>query len=614
MEHKVNIVGVALLCVAFGSEALTLGRVRGAALVGQPLDIGVQVQMEAGEDAASLCFEADVFHADTRQEASRVRVVVEATAQPHTANVRVLSSALVDEPVVTVYLRTGCGQKTTRRYVLLADLPSEVAEPSSASHFALASTLPPMQGGLIPAAPVSASLLSVASHAAPAVASPKRPPFEAKSKPGRSPGQPRLKLDSLTLRSDRGATLESSAPVPPPAEALRDMQRMQTLEGDVKALLALAAKNEASLVDLKARLQKAEAARFPSELIYGLIALVLAGLAAVAFFWRRQRRVHAGGDDWWSGATATLASALPEPGPWPGPSPESLAAHTEQDEGLQRMEMSEVNFDDLLPAGAADDANRKRPSSPSPVVAPQSGPARNLNSEAILTIRQQAELFVSLGQTDRAVRILKKLIDESDEPNPFVYLDLLRLFHSLSLAMDFQLLREDFNRLFNGSVPEFAFFQDEGQGLQSYPDVLSRITALWPTPNVLAVLEACIFQTPRDAQRQFFDLAAFRDLLLLHAVAQRVVLVSAPEINGPAEVAMNEMLFPPVLDLDLSDLDTAGPAFHPVSVMDVDIPLLMLDEQEGEAQGVAARPPLDMGNLIDFDLPEAPMQRGSVRQ
>ena len=105
MEYRANIVGVVLLCVAFGSEALTLGRVRGAALVGQPLDMVVPVQMDAGEDASSLCFDADVFHADTRQEASRVRVVVEATAQPQTVNVRVLSSAVVDEPVVTVYLR-----------------------------------------------------------------------------------------------------------------------------------------------------------------------------------------------------------------------------------------------------------------------------------------------------------------------------------------------------------------------------------------------------------------------------------------------------------------------------------------------------------------------------
>ena len=82
MEHRAKIIGIALLCVALGSQALTLGRIRGAAVVGRPLDMVVPVQMDAGEDASSLCFDADVFHADTRQDASRVRVVVEPMAQP----------------------------------------------------------------------------------------------------------------------------------------------------------------------------------------------------------------------------------------------------------------------------------------------------------------------------------------------------------------------------------------------------------------------------------------------------------------------------------------------------------------------------------------------------
>ena len=92
MEHRANIVGVALLCVAFSSEALTLGRIRGAALIGKPLDMVVPVQLDVGEDATSLCFDAEVFHADTRQDTSRVRVVVEATGLPQTTNVRIMST------------------------------------------------------------------------------------------------------------------------------------------------------------------------------------------------------------------------------------------------------------------------------------------------------------------------------------------------------------------------------------------------------------------------------------------------------------------------------------------------------------------------------------------
>ena len=65
---KFKLLGLLVLLVAVNSQALTLGRLRGVALVGQALDVAVQVQMDADETPASLCFEADVFHADTRQE------------------------------------------------------------------------------------------------------------------------------------------------------------------------------------------------------------------------------------------------------------------------------------------------------------------------------------------------------------------------------------------------------------------------------------------------------------------------------------------------------------------------------------------------------------------
>lgn len=621
MEHRANIVGVALLCVAFSSEALTLGRIRGAALIGKPLDMVVPVQLDAGEDAASLCFDAEVFHADTRQDTSRVRVVVEATGQPQTANVRVISSAVVDEPVVTVYLRTGCGQKTTRRYVLLADLPSEVVAPASrltpqAEPTAKAKTVREPRPATRP------ETVNKRVEGKTAVVAPKRAPTEVKTPTGRPTGQSRLKLDPLELLSDRVANLGSFMTFDAPEDALRNTQKIQSLEVAVKAGLALAAKNEASLVDLKARLQKAESERFPSGLLYGLIALVLACLAAVTFLWHRQRRVPADDDAWWNGATATPASVPTEP------SPEPLIPHKDEElvskkvsqtalsaamnhggpesvPGVNLMEMSDSIFDNLMQSDAEASENRPRPSLPTPAPAAQTKPVCNLNSEALLDIRQQAEFFVSLGQTERAVRILKKQIEESDEPNPFVYLDLLSIFHSLSMKTEFQQVRADFNLLFNGQVPEFAFFKEEGKGLDAYPDVMSRITALWATPKVLEVIEACIFHDPQAVRPSSFDLAAFRDLLLLHGVAQSGLLLhplaGAPpkadaSASGAAQASasvnfadLSTLANPPphLLDLDLSDSAADSPAAAPLSTVEADIPLLMFEDYPADPKSGA---------------------------
>ncbi|WP_296500805.1 hypothetical protein [Rhodoferax sp.] len=634
------------------------------------MDMVVPVQMDAGEDAASLCFDAEVFHADTRQDTRRVRVVVEATGQPQTANVRIMSSAVVDEPVVTVYLRTGCGQKTTRRYVLLADFPSEVAAP--AARLTPLAVLPPARTGSIPATSASADASSGVPHAEPtpkaktvreprpatrpetvnkrvegktAVVAPKRAPTEVKTPTGRPTGQSRLKLDPLELLSDRVANLDSFMTFDAPEDALRNMQKIQSLEVAVKAGLALAAKNEASLVDLKARLQKAESERFPSGWLYGLIALVLACLAAVAFLWHRQRRVPADDDAWWNSATATPASVPTEPSPEPLPphkdeesvsqktSPPALVASLNDDgpeyePGVNLMEMSDSIFDNLMQSDAEASENRPRPSLAPPAPAAQTKPLCNLGSEALLDIRQQAEFFVSLGQTERAVRILKKQIEESDEPNPFVYLDLLSIFHSLSMKTEFQQVRADFNLLFNGQVPEFAFFKNEGKGLDAYPDVMSRITALWATPTVLEVIESCIFHDPQAVRPSSFDLAAFRDLLLLHGVAQSGLLLhplagAQPKADAAASGAaqasaavnfadLSALANPQSheldldLDLDLSDSAAENPAAASLSTVEVDIPLLIFEEHPAAVSGAGARRSVGSDTEIHFDLPELP--------
>ena len=635
MELRNIIFGLVLASQTLDGSALTLGRMRGAAIVGQALDVSIPLQLGPDESAGSLCMEADVFHADTRQQPSRVRVTVEPGPQAQAANVRVQSSSYVDEPVVTVYLKAGCGQKVSRRYVMLADFPSEPASPApavtlpqvpaAADAIPAASTAPSAAPAADAAANVPSTTPNPAASATAAVAKPARPAPKARpptapkaavarapttrkpapvvavkptasqaaaavkeAKPaapgpaaaqveeklavGRDVGQSRLKLDPLVMLAERVATLESSSSVPV-AEVMRETQRVQSLEDSVKALVALAAKNESNLQDLRTRLAKAESDRVPMGWIYALVALLLACLAAIAYLWSRASAASGtrAKGDWWSGprsaalaGTAGAAGAggadagytADEPQDRPGPSvrgplsaPVPLAPVGNQsrftskpaplmrddsgpDMDVSLVEMSESNFDNLMQSGKAHSALRRGPL-PASSGAPATrslplGPARVINSEQLFDIRQQAEFFVSLGQTDQAVRILENQINDSGESSPLVYLDLLKIFHSLSLKTDFRQFREDFNLLFNGKVPEFASFKDEGKSLEDYPQVLAHITALWNTPKVLMVIEGSIFRDPVDEKSVPFELAAFRDLLLLHAVAQSTADPDAP--------------------------------------------------------------------------------------
>jgi len=571
LEHRKKILGTGLflLLMAGGSQALTLGRVSSSAVIGRSLDLGIAVQMDAGETAASLCFDADVFHGDARQDPGRVKVLVEPAAQPNMLNVRVLSATAVDEPVVTVYLRTGCGQKTTRRYVLLADFPSELAAPAAPQSAAIlspttAAAAPvPAVGGIAglsasagavdkvtssPRAPKSADPQSTRNKRVPAKSSApasKNAATNSVRPVERLAGQPRLQLDPLDLFSDRIANLDGDMTFEAPPDALESIQKLQTLEESLKSLRLMASKNEASLGDLQARLQKAESSGFSSLASYALMGLSLLCLSAVAVavvLWRRQRQAQ-GGQEWWGDAAPApvvpavknVAEIVPqEQAADPVANQWHASVHSQHpsesefapqefkrsgfDVNVDMTEMSDSAFRDFMPTGALS-GHASKLADLEPEGVPADRTARNLNSDAVLDIRQQAEFFVSLGQAERAVKLLRREIKESEEANPFVYLDLLALFHSLGLKGEFQQLRESFELLFCCRIPAFTFFKNRSLDLEAYPEVLSHIAEIWSKPGIFDWLESCIFQKPDNSGSPGFDLEAFRDLLFLHSVA-----------------------------------------------------------------------------------------------
>jgi hypothetical protein len=151
------------------------------------------------------------------------------------------------------------------------------------------------------------------------------------------------------------------------------------------------------------------------------------------------------------------------------------------------------------------------------------GHLRDVDTQDLVDIRHQAEFFMSLGQHDQAIEILEHRLAESGESSPLVFLDLLGILHTLGRKPEYEAVRSEFNRLFTGRMPGFTTFSDEGQTLDGYPDVVRRICALWPSARVLEFMEDCIFRNPGDESGQSFDMAAYRELLLLHGVAKRIV-------------------------------------------------------------------------------------------
>ena len=117
------LLGALLASLAHGGMALTIGRPHGAVVLGQPLALSFDLQLDSEDNADSACVEVEVMQGDTRVDPSRVRVST--SAQGQNARVLVKTTSPVEEPVVSVNVRAGCTQRVSRHYEFLSDFPGE---------------------------------------------------------------------------------------------------------------------------------------------------------------------------------------------------------------------------------------------------------------------------------------------------------------------------------------------------------------------------------------------------------------------------------------------------------------------------------------------------------
>lgn len=583
-------------------HAFTLGDLRGSVIIGRAIDLSVMVQATPDEEIAASCFAAEVFHADTPQPNATVSVAPQPGTTPASFKVRIQSRALVDEPIVTVQLRSTCANAFTRRYVVLADFPVVVmpsAEPAPtlpvASPVAATTTAPAAVAA--PATPAGVPTVAAAgvkpSVTVPTVKSSVKPKTKRVVRKKRvakvskqtvvaaapvaapEPAKPALKLEALNLPSGQADGLGTAPLTLPTPEALLQAKQIETLQEELKALKDLAAKNNAALADMQVQLNKAQTERVSLQLFYVVLALLLMSAAVLVWLlWQRYRDQP---------SQEAGASILTEMAMHPSelPDAEALALQADKarlaetiDKSTQSWWHAESNPVDTKPVNKTDSVAPSRPVA-SPQVAPavqkavvpatlqdlnhaftntrlqdagnsdfaaiaheevdldidmsswaglgDQAPSGGAGAESILDIRQQAEFFVSLGQTERALFVLKKQITEGHNPDPFIYLDLLSLFHSLGYKTDFREYRTAFNRYFNCVLPDFPAYQLEGLDLMAYTDELARLTQVWNRPEVITYLKACIYRSEQKSAQPSFELAAFRDLLLLYAIAEQVV-------------------------------------------------------------------------------------------
>ena len=127
------VVGLSVVGLSESAFSLGFGRSISRAVLGETLSLTVPLHLEAGEVIADDCVAADVYFGDDKQTALSVKTSL-LPGDGLTRSVRVVTTSLINEPVVTVYLGAGCKAKITRKFVAFADPPGMVNLPDGAAN------------------------------------------------------------------------------------------------------------------------------------------------------------------------------------------------------------------------------------------------------------------------------------------------------------------------------------------------------------------------------------------------------------------------------------------------------------------------------------------------
>ena len=578
-----TVLAVLSLIGASCASALVLESPSGGAVLGSPIEFNLRATLAAGEDASTLCLQADVLQADALVPPSKVRLLLLNGSSSSQATVRITSAVVVEEPVLNLVVRSGCSQKNVRKFVIFADPPMAGVPLVGAAASSLASTVRSQQ---VPQQLESGSSVvgersgrfassdTGASKARPApkdnqksvihsVSEASRPNANALSRPEKplqrsqrlaaektlnSP-LARLQLDIVGSAIDPVTKLKSSFELttlpsensPQRSEAAdlwrvlsstseelqQDLQRSKILQGETVALKNASVQTGIDSVRMAERLKAAEDQQYKNPLVYSLAALL--AFAVLALFKLRSSNGIAS-PTWWNTGreknetepsgkpAATLDLAFGKSRACREPADPSVVKTVAALAGRRNRnvvaKVGDSRSDESLFGPLGYQAS-----------------TRDVNVEELFDIQQQADFFISLGQHDQAVQVLKNHINENAQTSPLVYLDLLSLYHSKERANEYRDLAAEFTRLFNGVVPAFEAFEEKTPGLEAYSTLLSRIESLWHTDDVIVVIEDSVFRNDSGAS-ETLDLEAYRELLLLHSVAKDFAEGPAVDIDA----------------------------------------------------------------------------------
>lgn len=490
------------LCQAGSAAALGLGDLTVRSYLGQPFHATVTL-LDAAAETTADCFRLDA--ATTAGVASLQRALLSFERTRTTTLLHIRTPQSIHEPVAQFVLVADCEARLQRDYVVLLDPPPTLAaaEPAGAGSAPISS------------ARVAPPPVPRAERLPRAAAANARQPRTPRARPAPTPA-PRLVLSGRRMAGESGSAfaLKLDTNLPDLTRTLPEGLTATELSDENTALNRKLAHLEAQLTALQQRNAELEARRArqaspttatpppsvkhpPQWPLFLLVAGMATGAGALILWLRARARARpaAGAfDDTWI-KPDTVPAPLRETG-------RAAAA-------------------DAQPAPVADpQAAERMPEIAQPTLAE--------STEVKDDILDQAEVYMAHGHANLAIHLLQEHLRDAPTESPVPWLLLLDLLHREGDTDGYAAASAECRLHFNVNLSDHPVSQDNdsGQGLEAYPHILEQLVHMWNSPERDAFFRDLIYDH-RGGTRMGFRPAAYRDIILLRAIAQETPLANA---------------------------------------------------------------------------------------
>jgi pilus assembly protein FimV len=552
--------GLASLAIPVDASAISLGRVRSAITLGQPLSVAVPVVLEDGDVLEPQCVRAEVMHGDAMWPGQVIRVRITPGNAEASRVLRVTSTVTVDEPVLVITVHVGCPTRFSRAYTVLADPPIALAtasprEDDTANQAETprneAAVAPPVAKPRIKVAPRKrlASPKGKDTNAAGARSKTVAPAAADKREPNQAPSTPlgeratanasgsRLQLDAGSVSYSQAVMEAAQAEAKAAAASAKAAQeavaaaekRVRLLELEITKLREDAKAQLDATLALKAQLSTTQQQAAMLPWLLGL-ALLSAGVA-VWLATRVRRLSRTPRNDWAMSAKASAQS--PEThidsklDASLGPAASDRVALATPAAGLASGAIAKAAASAQAaapstvlvkrPTGPSLDRSMDRPSERAAAMAEAQ---RAVTVDEQIDLEQEADFFIALGHDDAAIDLLLAHLRTTGGSVPMPYLKLLELYRRRGDRDDYELMRRRFNQRFNSVAPDWDHDPTAGKLLEDYPERLAALQRVWSRPiDAMATLEAMAFGR-REDQQEVIDLPAYQEVLMLYQIAR----------------------------------------------------------------------------------------------